>query len=196
MTNLQRDISEAAVRFVRHTYADYAAGRNRRAPLGRVLVTATALGSYDALAARQQACYLRLISIVEAYADVLNRVLLGEKLSMTDELVPILVEEIERKSTGWGDRVGAFKTFHAIRLKKCSSWQRFESGTDVRNTIAHGLGRLTVRQSRNADLPMKLAAIDVYIRDGRLALDEKSLATALSFCLAMIAELDAAAAPA
>lgn len=188
-----RSIAEAALLLVRQTYANYRSSNWSRIAQGRILVSQTALGGYDADSARRQACYLRIVSIVEAYVDVLNREMFDEKLSEGDALVGKLVDEIERASVGsWGDRAGVFKKFHDCKLNKCPSWRLFEAMTFVRNTIAHGLGRLTVRQRTIASLPHRMATVGVNLTDHRLMLTDSNIRQAVDIATAIIWEIDMA----
>lgn len=189
-TKANRAVTEAALRLLKSTYTDHRANRGKRRTYGRISRTSSLLGSYDVVAARRQGCYLRLVSIVEAYTDVLYRDLFVEAGLPADSAVQLLLDELDKRSRGWGDRGANFKVFHKLKFTSGREWSRYEATTHARNTIAHGLGRLTARQRRNVDLPQKLVGIDVTIRDGRLVLTERSLRTALHVCEDFVRRLD------
>ncbi len=190
-----RALTEEATLQLRSTYQDYvASAQNRSEPSGRILSTTTFLGQFDAVITARQGCFLRLISIVEAYVDMLSASLFNDQTPPNDPFIARLVREAEmRAATTWVERQRALEGLHGVPLGSLPNWSQLKAGIEVRNTIAHGLGRLTTKQRRDGkDLKGKLAQIQVELREGRLVITEGSLLRCLDVCLDFLASLDAA----
>jgi hypothetical protein len=186
-----REITEAAENYLHATYLDHLQAASLMTPVrGRVIRTTTVLGAYDAEAASRQGCFLRLISVVEAYVDLACDALFREKAPTANDLVRRLVEGAElRASTTWQERRDAFERYHNIRLGTLARWSELDAGIEVRNAIAHGLGQLTPRQRRSA-AARKIHQIGVSSNDGRLLITEASLKQCRDVCVAFILSLD------
>jgi hypothetical protein len=141
-----------------------------RAP--RILVST--LGPTDPVLLHRLSVILRYVSIVEAYVDALIMNLL------TDHLPP----------PNWNKRHLAFQTLHDVQLYECSSWEEVEAAIAVRNSVAHGLGRLTASQRRNPELPSKFRLIGVSISGGQLYLSDSTLGVVFQACTDFIQDLD------
>jgi len=132
-----------------------------------------------------------MISIVEAFVDTLLAALFRENAPMTHDLVRRLVETTElRASITWDERRAAFEGFHGVRLGQLDRWSELDAGIEVRNAIAHGLGRLTPRQQEKA-LAGKLSQVGVSVRDGAVIISSESLLRCRDVSVAFIASLDA-----
>ena len=135
-------ITEEAQRLIRTTASDFNAltAAARRGRHG----TSSSFGLYDFDQVRNQSAYLRLVSIVEAYVDTCSSHLFESRTSGRDAFVRALVNEVRDASLrGWEERKAAFKTYHGVTLGECSRWSDIDAAREVRNSIAHGLGRLT-----------------------------------------------------
>lgn len=196
LRRVQREVTEAAIQYLHSTYLDHLQTAQSIAPVrGRVLMSGTALGLYDIESASKQGCFLRLISVVEAYVDTVSGALFRENTPTTHELVRRLVENAElRASTTWQERIAAFQAYHLIRLGGLARWSELDAGIEVRNAIAHGLGQLTPRQ-RNGVTSGKLSQIGVSLRDGYVVITIESLRRCCEVCVEFIASLDNALPP-
>lgn len=193
LRRVPRDFTEAAERYLHATYLDHVQAAKAAAPIrGRVLRSNTILGAYSAEAANKQGCFLRLISVVEAYVDIACAALFQETAPIGQDLVRRLVENAElRASTTWQERKDAFDKYHNIRLGTLARWSELDAGIEVRNAIAHGLGQLTPKQ-RNGAAPQKILQIGVGLSDGRVLITDASLQQCRDACLAFIRSLDEA----
>ncbi|CPU66576.1 Uncharacterised protein [Mycobacteroides abscessus] len=138
-------------------------------PRGRIFsVGGGPLGVYDADQVRAQSEYLRIVSIVEAYIDACSDELLRAGSLGLGELVDKLVAEAsERASDSWDRRKTAFRDYHGVNMGTCDGWEVIDQAIQVRNAIAHGLGRLTLRQ-RNQRSIQKIAKSGVLLSGDRV----------------------------
>jgi len=197
LRKVPRALTEAAVHYIHATYVDHRRAAAALPPThGRVLTSTTALGSYDAHAISQQACFFRMISVVEAYADTLSSELFRERAPTTHELVRRLMDAAERRgATTWEERRKTFAKYHGFRHAQLARWSELDAGIEVRNAIAHGLGRLTPRQ-RTASMAGKLGQIGVTLTSGCVVITDASLQRCRDVCVDFIRSLDLAARPA
>lgn len=191
MRRVRQAVAEAAISYLHTTYLDLAnSARDKSVSRGRILRSETALGSYDAESARRQGCFLRLVSIVEAYVDVVAQSLFEENLPTEHDLVRRLVEDAGlRASSTWSERKDSFVKYHGIRLTKFARWTELDAGIEVRNSIAHGLGKLTPRQ-RGSNAQSKMAKIDVAVQDGSVIVSDASLARCRDVCIEFVCFVD------
>jgi hypothetical protein len=187
---VRRAITEAAISHLHVTYLDCVETSEGAPKRGRILTSSTALGSYDSESASKQGCFFRMISIVEAYVDIITSSLFRERIDATDDLVQRLVINAElRASTTWYDRKNALSQYHQIKVGEFTRWYELDAGIEVRNAIAHGLGRLTRRQ-RQAQTESKVSQIGVSVRDGSIVIDAHSLKRCRDVCIDSICYLD------
>jgi hypothetical protein len=145
---------------------------------------------------RMQAAYFRLISIVEAFTDVLADALFQRVLPTRDQLVSRLVEDrLLQSSSNWDERKYTYTNFYSISLGSCPAWSKLDAGIEVRNAIAHGLGTLTPRQRKKASLAGQLSAVGVTVESGRIILDGRSLEECLDYCRTYVQWLDHESSP-
>jgi hypothetical protein len=185
-------VTEAAIYHLHATHADYSRTMTARpVAYGRMVTGGVAeTAGYDSGSIRRQTCFLRLISIVEAYVDTLSAQLLRQDLPIADTLVRKMLQYIElRTSVTWEERRTAFEHFHGIRLGEQARWSELDAGIQVRNAIAHGLGTLTPRQ-RTKSLVTKLAQIKVGLRDGSVIITDISLRHCRDVCVDFVSGLD------
>lgn len=157
---------EAGVKLLRTTLrqALFADG-TPHPPAGRIRVSS--VEGVDPVAAAQQSGFLRLVSVAEASLDSLSVELTEENVDSIDEVVRRLMLEKELAvSSGWDAKRRSFKRHHGVDLRKCDEYKRVEGAIEVRNAIAHGLGRLTTKQQMSVECPKKLAAINVLVVNG------------------------------
>jgi|ERR1700761_5879344 len=188
---VQRAVTEAAISYIHTTYLDSAQPIAFNTPTrGRVLRSNTALGVYDSESARQQGCFLRMISIVEAYLDIISESLFHENVPTMHDLVRRLVEDAGlRASSTWNERKAAFSAYHKIQFGEFSRWSELDAGIEVRNSIAHGLGRLTHRQ-RGGNITSKLSQIGIVVQDGSVLISDANLMQCRDVCIDFINYLD------
>jgi hypothetical protein len=185
------EVSEEAISLLHATYLDSAdPSANTSLPRGRVLRSECALGAYDVESSRRQGCFLRMISVVEAYVDIVSEHLFQESLPITHALVRRLLDDVKlRASSTWNERKAAFSSYHKIQLGEFGRWSELDAGIEVRNSIAHGLGRLTPRQ-REAGIESKLSQIGVRIQDGSIVISSSSLERCRDVCIDFVRYLD------
>lgn len=183
-------ITEEALKMLRATRADFARVPASTVP-GRGSGFATsALGQYDFAQVRNQSEYLRLVSIVEAFVDTCSGQQFDSRTSGRDAFLRAAVAEVRETSLkGWDERKEAFKKYHGVTLGDCFRWSDLDSAREIRNSIAHGLGRLTPRQ-RNAKTRRKMEAMGVRLRGDQLVVDNLALEKCLKSAVAFISDLD------
>jgi hypothetical protein len=131
-------------------------------------------------AADRAACWLRLVSIVEIYAETFLRRLPNEEPS--------------RAPGGWGDVKESLKRRHNIDVVAVEGWARFDACIIVRNAVAHGLGRFTAKQVEK-ELPRKMRLIGVPVRDGGVMITPEALAGCVETCRVFVSALDTYSGP-
>jgi len=159
-------------------------------PVTGRIASAGKFGVYDPGLARSESAYLRMISVVEAYVDTLSSARFERKLTGQAEIFRLLVLAAERKSSrSWSERKDAFLTYHLVALVICDRWSELDAGIEARNAIAHGLGRLTLRQ-RNHKSRAKIASVEIAVVDDRILITDASLARCYAFCAGFISSVD------
>lgn len=185
-----RDATEAAIRLIRHTYAE-ARPTTAQIPIGRIIRTASVFGSGDLSDALRQAHYLRLVSIAEMFTDILMSEMLGERLPVDDELITKLMTAAElASSSSWPRRSEFFSKLHGIRLEEFGRNNELNSAKRVRNIIAHGLGRITQKELENSRLNQQLTLVGVQVQDRRVMVNDQSLRILAELLIDYITWLD------
>lgn len=138
-----------------------------------------------------QASLLRYVSTAEAYVDAMMVDLLFQRLSPPTTLLRSMVHEIEVSgSSNWSRRHEVYRRIHGIRLNQCDSWKEVDAATHARNSVAHGLGRLTASQRLSSDLPKVLKRIDIVISGGHLQITQGSVDAVFDACGKFIRSVD------
>ncbi len=193
MTNLYtlRDLSEEAVRALIGTLNDFQQSGKEGSERGRILSTRTRLGSVDAVERQREGCYLRLVSIAEAYTDALSSILFEPLILDGRKVVRSLVSEAQiNVSKSWRDRIEGFRTHHQIDLTKCPVWSQIRGAIEVRNAIAHGLGGLTPKQLGAPGIRGKFLSIQVAVLEGRVVLTDKNVQCVTKWSIDYVGYLD------
>ncbi len=181
-------LTEEALLLLVHTQGSLDTALVHRRGLGRPGAGGRLLG-----AERQEEQYalLRYVSIAEAYLDAMS--LQGVSGSV-DPSVPrqaLLLNEWEISSTStWPKREEAFKVYHGTALSSCAGYPALMAAVQVRNSIAHGLGRLTARQRTSPNLANRTKAINVVVGGGRMHLSDDTLTLVADACNAFIRDVD------
>jgi hypothetical protein len=158
-------------------------------------VRRTAVGSIDPREVALQAGFLRLVSVTEATVDTLGVELTAVGVVQTDEVISLLILEKELSATSnWDARRRSYKRHHHVDLRRCAEHARVEAAVDVRNAIAHGLGKLTTRQALSAETPRRLSRLGIPVVNGYVHLTPDHLNECASYCAAFLASLDVAVA--
>jgi hypothetical protein len=186
-----RELTEEAVLLIQAAYVDHSRAANNLPPQrGRVLNPGSRLGVHDALAVSRQACILRVVSIVEAYLDMLSSDMFRERVPPRHELVRLLVESVEvRSSMTWDERKKAFLNFHKFGLGELDGWEVVDCAVQARNAVAHGLGRLTPQQ-RTGAAPGKLRKIGITLRGYQLVVPEPGVVACRDGCVRFLRAVD------
>ncbi|WP_375503707.1 hypothetical protein [uncultured Jatrophihabitans sp.] len=102
-----------------------------------------------------------------------------------------LLETFETSTTTtWRGREQAYKSHHGVDLTKCAQWKELQGAIDVRNSIAHALGRVTAFLRRNSQLASKVSGIDVTISNGHMHLSDASVDKVAALCTEFIYDVD------
>lgn len=183
-------VTEEALRILRTTRADFSR-INLSAIAGRgSAVGSPALGQYDFEQVRNQGEYLRLVSVVEAYVDACSSQQFDLRTSGKDLFVRTLADEVRKGSLrDWNQRAAAFKTYHGVALTQCARWSEVDAAREVRNCVAHGLGRLTPRQQTGA-IRGKIQRAGVTLRGDTILIDASALEQCVRVGVAFIVDID------
>jgi hypothetical protein len=189
----------AAVAVPRHALTEQAlllllhAQRTLAEPLGRQPLRSPARGGRIQSATRvvEEAALLRLVSITESFLDALSLQAISGAVDARVPIVGKLVEEFEMSATSsWPKREEAFKNYHGVLLTACAGYKDVQAAIQVRNCIAHGLGRLTPRQRRNRGLPSQVSSLNVAVGSGRMHLGDSTISITGQACGSFIRAVD------
>ena len=132
----------------------------------------------------------RMVAIVEAYVDGVSRALFANALIGQSELFSSLVSSAESRAyDNWNERKKVFTEHHRIPLSECANWQAIDAAIEIRNAVAHGLGRLTARQRNSATIG-KLSQIAISVVDDRPIVDISGITQCYHYCREFISSLD------
>lgn len=134
------------------------------------------LGPASAAESQRDAAFLRLVSVAEAYVDVLQMTLLMRELANPSAVMLQLLDAIETDATSnWVKRKDAFWKYHRIDLSTCPRWKELQIATRVRNCLAHALGGITPRYRTRSRFAIDLATIGVGVGGGRVHVTKSSI---------------------
>lgn len=140
---------------------------------------------------RQPAAFVRLLTICESYVDALSMELFSLNVDLSVAALSRMVEDIEVTSTGnWQARNAVFGLHHGVALSSCARWNDLQTAAQVRNCLAHGLGKLTPRQRRNSKLPVEVAILGVTVGSGRMHLGRDSVPRLAIICHQFVMDVD------
>ena len=183
--------TEAGLRLLRATLRNYTwEARMAMVPRGRI--QQTFLGTSHPRDLAVQAGFLRLVSIVEASVDSLAVELTEGSVSGIDEVLRLLMLEKEIvESANWDARKRVFKRHHRVDLQRCSRYSYLEGAIEVRNAIAHRLGRLTTRQAISMATTHRLLRANVTVVNERVDLRTEHLVECADCGAEFLRSLDA-----
>lgn len=183
-------VTEEAQRLLRATHADFSTLTPALFPgrgSGRSFAT---FGAYSFDQVRYQSEYLRLVSIVEAYIDTCGGQQFDLRNRGRDDFVRNLTAEVNETSLkGWDERKAAFKKYHGVTLGERAYWSDIDAAREVRNSIAHGLGRLTPRQ-QNSVTKRKMRGVGVSLSGMNLIIGDAAVERCLKSSIAFILDVD------
>ena len=187
----ERPITDEALLLLFAARRDFMAARI--ADQCRPRIVSSVLGTADPLQMNYQATILRLFSTIEAYVDALIGDLLRQRIESPVSLLTSIIQEVELNSTrNWNERENTLRRIFGIRLPKQNSWKEIVAARHARNSIAHGLGRLTAQQLQNRSLALKLDHIRIHISNGRIVIADESISIVFRACVSFVKSLDAA----
>lgn len=147
-------------------------------------------GGFDGGQVQRQATLLRLVSIAEAFVTETLRAI-AEPWAVGDESQVQIAwtAQLDKELSGWADFPNTYQK--RLTIKNIDAeWNRMHGYTDARNTIAHGLGKLTPRQ-RNQGTLNKLAAVGITPTvDHHIEVDEHVVVATALACRQFIEHLD------
>ncbi len=157
--------------------------------LGRI--HRTQFGSTSAATLALHSGFLRLVSIAEATVDSLGVEATNRRVGAVDQSVRLLILEKELAATStWDARRRVFRRHHGVDLRKCDEFKRMEAANDVRNAIAHGLGRLTARQVHSPETVRRISSIGVDVVDGYVSIEERHLVECAGYARLFLTSVD------
>jgi hypothetical protein len=160
-----------------------------RSRVGRI--RATHLGPMNPDQLRFQASLLRLVSTTEATVDALSSELSHRDVPSLDPVVKRLLLEKEVSGTAnWGARERMYKRHHGIKLASTVGFKQLMGYVEARNSIAHGLGRLTTRQLDSAETLSRLARVNIKVSQGHVPLASGDVEGCHDICREFLMALD------
>ena len=161
--------------------------------LRRPRIRTSPLGPVEPNVVRRHTLVLRYVSITEAYVDALMADLLAQKMGPPSALLRRLVHEIELSaSASWPKRHESFKRIHGFQLSKCDGWKEVDGATHARNSIAHGLGRLTASQRQNPNFASLVGRVGINVSGGAIVVPDAAVDAVYDACRRFIVAVDAA----
>lgn len=169
-----------------------AMGQHQREISHRAIQRSTRLrpDAHDAELSLRQGTIARVASITEAFCvDRLMTMAISELDPEKSIARRAMFDDALKGATGtWSSIRGAFSQWHGVK----PDWKPLESVQEVRNAIAHGLGRLTHRQlvTRNATVQrVRRIGLDVD-SDDRLIIADQDVLKVSRVCAQLIRDLD------
>nr|GID87305.1 hypothetical protein Ade03nite_62290 [Actinoplanes derwentensis] len=105
-----------------------------------------------------------------------------------------LLEDFELNSTSsWQKRHESYVRYHSVDLSKQFGWKGVEAAIEARNSVAHGLGRLTAKQLRKRGIKAQLGLVDIQVANNELYIVKTSLPKIFSVCSSFVRAVDSAA---
>lgn len=145
---------------------------------------------HDAKHALQQSTIVRVASITEAFCvDRLMALAISELEPDKSSARRAMFDDALKGATGtWSSIRGAFSEWHGVK----PDWKPLEGVQEVRNAIAHGLGRLTHRQaSTRVSTVQRIQRIGLDVdSNDRLILADGDVLTVSSVCAQLIRDVD------
>jgi hypothetical protein len=134
---------------------------------------------------------LRLVSVTEAYIDAMSVWRVSSYVDLNNPTQAQLLEGWELTSTtNWSERCKAYQRYHSIQLQACPAYQEVQAAVQLRNSITHGLGRITPRQRTKTRLSTEALLVDATVDDGRVHLGENTIAIAATACRFLVQFVD------
>lgn len=138
---------------------------------------------------QRQATLVRLVSVTEAFcsARLIEHVEANSSVS-SDPISTLIWEKASIDTTSnWSNQRQAYSNWLGVK----PAWARIEGLIEARNSISHGLGRLTRRQLRNAEATRnKVTSAGLAIKGDAVELTDDALLRAAKICAELVAEID------
>lgn len=136
--------------------------------------------------------WMMVLGYTEFYVDGILGALFSHAASTLPPGPRYLMErEASKSQVSWLARRDALKDVFAIQTGSFASWDRLDAAIWVRNSIAHGSGRLTRMQKLTE--AAKAEKVGVAVVDGELYLSHKAMGLCANACCEFVTELDLAA---
>lgn len=185
---LHNQLTETAVLLIKTTHKDHLRTVAAVSP-SRGSTTRTRLGVHNSLGNQRQACLFRMVSIAEAFVDIVleasMRKLVGPSIPTVETLMSLAMVKLDT----WAGRSDFANMFNLPAVNTHTKWSQVKAATDARNAIAHGLGSLTRKQ--DAGTKKELEDIKIRVVDRALVVDERALATVRSLMVEFVSKVDA-----
>ena len=134
---------------------------------------------------------LRLVAIVEAYMRYHLDTSMSYLVDTSDAVTRTPLSDFEVASTSnWDERHKAFQKYHQFSIKAYPSWQSVWAGIEVRNCMAHGLGKLTARQKMKTGIARQVSIIDVTVASNQMHLAQSTVPKLSDACSALVRSVD------
>lgn len=180
-------LTETAVLLIKTTHKDHA--RTVAALSGsRTSTTRTRLGVHNSLGNQRHACLFRMVSIAEAFVDIVLETSLRQLVAATTPTAETLMSMAMVKLDTWAGRSDFANMFDLPAVNKHTKWSQVRAATDARNSIAHGLGSLTRKQ--DAGTKRTLEQIKIRVVDRALVVDEAALVAVRDLMVDFVGKVD------
>jgi hypothetical protein len=152
--------------------------------------------------ARAPATHLFVPRIISIGEDFCRNLLLIASAKAIDTSHPLRLDlwstAESRAESSWNSIKECWKIWHGVALGTAPSFATFRAFVDARNSIMHGVGKLTRKQVRNpngrAQLVARLASVGISVDlDDRLILSSDCVVASCKAAIELIRWLDEAA---
>lgn len=125
---------------------------------------------------QRETALLRLVAIVESHLDVISIWRISELARGANPTLDKSLHEFELESTStWENRQAAYLEHHGLRLTSCPGWSELVASREVRNSIAHGMGRMTPKQRKKKAFAKQIEAAGASVSAGQVQLSAHSV---------------------
>ncbi len=177
--------SETALVLLQTEWREYTEYREKPATEFRIIVGMH--GAVDAGKIRRQSAVVRMVSVVEAFVDGLNRDYLVDAIARVGEKESVLISQLMvAHSVNWETRRSTLELFYSVEFGDAPAWGRLLGAIEARNTIVHGLGDVASSGGNFRRLQGRLEQVGIAIAGGALIIGDDELERVYRACVEFV----------
>jgi len=136
-------------------------------------------GTFSGESWRREVAVMRLIAAVEAFTD-----------AASEHYFRVKCLPQPKQPFTWPARVKHYQREHSIDLKTCAGGDALFAGVDLRNCVAHGLGRLTDLLLHDSRLGERGKHISVNVAGNRMQTTHETVPLLAEGCRAFVLDVE------